>query len=384
MGDAANLLRDAVNRIPVWTGEGTDVFTPDQWLARVEKARISTAWTDEQTMSFVYVSLRGEALLWWDTLVRSGIPMTYAGFCTAFRESYAPALTARTATVTLHEVKQGTTEKVVAYYSRVISVVNDLEKLLPAVQRAPAAAALDPAIVALAGFAALPAATRADGQTKVNLGITIAINHIGMQLFVAGLKQLYRDKMLEDMPDTLWAAFQAALALERIHGHPKSSFTSVNEISDEKEDKDVELEIDAVQAQLHRLQMKRRNFNVKPNTSTNTNKWSNKGMGKFDMKDVVCRCCKKKGHMQDVCFTRINKGLPCVDSKGVPLKTQPPKTYKGVSQIERFDSKGSATQQIWNALENQPPPQPHPQGAHGFAPPQKEGGYWTPYLPNFP
>ena len=49
----ANLLRDAVTRIPIWTGEGNDLFTPDQWLARVEKARTATNWNDEQTMSFI-------------------------------------------------------------------------------------------------------------------------------------------------------------------------------------------------------------------------------------------------------------------------------------------------------------------------------------------
>ena len=71
MADAQNILHDAITRIPVWTGDGKDTFTPVQWLARVEKARTTAAWTDAQTMSFVYVSLRGEALLWFDVLNRN-------------------------------------------------------------------------------------------------------------------------------------------------------------------------------------------------------------------------------------------------------------------------------------------------------------------------
>ncbi len=34
----ANLLRDAVTRIPIYTGDGNDTFKPDQWLKRITKA----------------------------------------------------------------------------------------------------------------------------------------------------------------------------------------------------------------------------------------------------------------------------------------------------------------------------------------------------------
>ena len=78
MAENIALLRDAVTRIPVWTGDSNDIFT--QWLQRIEKARVSANWDDAQTMSFAYVSLRGEALSWYEVLERSGITMTYAGF----------------------------------------------------------------------------------------------------------------------------------------------------------------------------------------------------------------------------------------------------------------------------------------------------------------
>ena len=56
-----NLLRESVTRIPLYTGDGNDSFTPAQWLARVEKARLTAAWDDANTMAFIYVSLRGKA-----------------------------------------------------------------------------------------------------------------------------------------------------------------------------------------------------------------------------------------------------------------------------------------------------------------------------------
>ena len=44
MAENNNLLRDAVTRIPIWNGDGKDVFTPEQWLARIEKARVAATW----------------------------------------------------------------------------------------------------------------------------------------------------------------------------------------------------------------------------------------------------------------------------------------------------------------------------------------------------
>jgi hypothetical protein len=129
-----------VTRIPIYTGDGNDTFKPDQWLKRITKARVTAGWNDVNTMSFVYVSLRGKALKWYECLNRCGVQLDYAGFSEAFLYSFAPACTARTATETLHEVKQQPTEDVVGFYARVISIVDELELLLPAAARAPAAA----------------------------------------------------------------------------------------------------------------------------------------------------------------------------------------------------------------------------------------------------
>ena len=95
-----------------------------------------------------------------------------------------------------------------AFYSRVIKSVNDLENLLPAAQRVPAAAAYPAEVVGLAGYAALAADVKTNGiAALINTGITTAMNHIGLQLFVAGLRSSIRDELMKNMPDSLWAAF---------------------------------------------------------------------------------------------------------------------------------------------------------------------------------
>ena len=371
MAENQNLLRDAVTRIPIWTGDNKDVFTPEQWLARIEKARVAAAWNEADTLSFIYCSLRGEALLWYDVLKRSGIADTYDAFRTAFLTSYAPALTARTATVCLHDIKQTAQETIVAFYSRVIKAVNDLENLLPAAQRVPAGAAYPAEVVALAGYAGLAADVRNNGiAALINSGITTAMNHIGLQLFVAGLRSSIRDELMKNMPDSLWAAFQSAMAMEKITSTPKASaFAAVNQVSAEQPESEgeIELEIDAVRAQLKRLEYRKNSG--RPNTSGRTGGGTG-NTGKYDPKSVVCRCCNKKGHMQEVCYTRIKKNLPCVDAQGKPWRTQPAKPAQG--RVNEVSEQQTGT-----------PMAPISQPPLNFAPPSSSGGYWTPYPPNF-
>ena len=76
MAENQNLLSNAVTRIPNWTGDGKDFFTPEQWVARIEKVCVAIKWGDADLMSFIYCSLQGEALLWYNVCKQSGIQDT--------------------------------------------------------------------------------------------------------------------------------------------------------------------------------------------------------------------------------------------------------------------------------------------------------------------
>jgi hypothetical protein len=196
------------------------------------------------------------------------------------------------------------------------------------------------------------------------------MNHIGLQLFVAGLRSSIRDELMKNMPDSLWAAFQSAMAMEKITSTPKASaFAAVNQVSAEQPESEgeIELEIDAVRAQLKRLEYRKNSG--RPNTSGRTGGGTG-NTGKYDPKSVVCRCCNKKGHMQEVCYTRIKKNLPCVDAQGKPWRTQPAKPAQG--RVNEVSEQQTGT-----------PMAPISQPPLNFAPPSSSGGYWTPYPPNF-
>ena len=367
MADAANLLRDAVTKIPIWTGDKNDAFTPEQWLLRVEKAALAAGWNDVQTMSFVYVSMRGEALVWYDCLKRSGIADTYVGFKQAFLTSYEPALTARTACVTMADIKQGVVEKTVNYYARVIKIIDQINTLLPQAARRPADQVMPGVITALQGYDALAQNVRDTTVTGfIDYGLKAMADHVGIQLFVAGLRPKLRDELMKQMPNTLWAAFSRAMELEKISGPPTIGAAAVNAI-DEDEDSRMTEEINAIQARLTTM-LNRRNF-ARGNRPNQSGAGKNAPRGSGNKNDLICRCCNKRGHAQDVCYTRIKKGLPCVDVNGVPLKNQPPppppkKTGK-VNEVAE-EEKGEKEKE---------PPQP------GQFPVPPWGGPYAPFFP---
>ena len=50
VNEGQNLIRDAVTKIPIYTGDGNDAFTPAQWIARIQKAANTAGWNDENTV----------------------------------------------------------------------------------------------------------------------------------------------------------------------------------------------------------------------------------------------------------------------------------------------------------------------------------------------
>ena len=79
----------------------------------------------------------------------------------------------------MHDIKQGATELVVAFHSRIIKVLNDLEAIIPAASRTPDEMVYLPAILAVNQFAALGDDVKnTQLESMVNLGVTVAMNHI--------------------------------------------------------------------------------------------------------------------------------------------------------------------------------------------------------------
>ena len=134
-------------RLPLWSGSKDSIFSAEQWIERIDKARAPTAgnWTVPTTMSYVYNALRGDAIVWFDALTTLGYDSAdWTDFKAAFIRTYGTTKTARTAALNLSDIKQGATESAARYISRVIKIISDVRDLAPAVLATPAQPALTP------------------------------------------------------------------------------------------------------------------------------------------------------------------------------------------------------------------------------------------------
>ena len=155
----------------------------------------------------------------------------------------------------MFDIRQESGELIVDYHTKVCKALNDLEDLLPAAARAINVADVDPVLAADVNFQGLPDANvRTTLLNAQNGGVTAALNHVGLQIFVANMKSAYRIDLVKNMPVTLAEAYQRALDLERALAEPKktANFVSVQAVAAPEETQDdLEIELAAIQTKLH-------------------------------------------------------------------------------------------------------------------------------------
>ena len=366
-----------------------DQFTAEQWVERIRRAKDSVRWNDAQTMSAVYNALRSKALAWFESLCRSNIDQdVWADFLKAFLEAYSTTKTSRTTTLNLADLRQGSNECVVDFYPRVIRVIDDIEAMTPAQFEAPANP-FPPEFLAVAAFVAVPAGVKRDCVNNlIKAGATHAFNFIGLHLFIAGLKPYLHEEIMKAPPADLYAAFQAASSLEKIHTEPrKSSAASQNvyKVTEDHQDKneedggdaDVDAECAALSARIKTLRNKQRkpggkkassNKPSKPNSAAATN---NSDYNK-------CRYCKIEGHLQKNCYSRIKANAPMVDKQGRPFQSNVAQIGGQPQQsLGQMGHQQQQQQQQQYSQVNQFPPPPFNPFAHAGSTEQVERVMWA-------
>ena len=62
MADHAESLRQAdLAKLPLFSGDKPDIFTCEQWISRVQRAKDLSGWTNARTMTYVINALRESA-----------------------------------------------------------------------------------------------------------------------------------------------------------------------------------------------------------------------------------------------------------------------------------------------------------------------------------
>ena len=313
---AALLQHDRVRRscdLPIYYGEtDKDTISARDMIERLETtARIAEWATDKRKCEEFYLRLRGEALTWWKTLQAHKVDReNWNAVKTAFLKYFEPKYTASTACSNLQDLHQRSGELVHRYYLRLFNAMEKFRETQPAleaVHHAPAAG------VALAQ-ADLVAAKK-EGADEQDM-------FMRLQLFVAGLDDPIRTKVMEAGKVTLGETVDYAIELERIQQKEDKKVHLVQEarrIPPPVEDLDDE-EREAINA----IRMRKGKPPFQRFSPTSTPNRGNSGNA------FKCWYCRKPGHQQKECRSRIRDGAPMVNRDG--------KSFRRINNVEANDS----------------------------------------------
>ena len=296
-------------KFPLWYGSrDRDTYTAEQWIERINSTRTDGNWNDQRTMTHVLASLRGKALIWWESLRRCGIDRSnWEAFRRAFITTYSEARTARSIQLSISDLSQRSNEAVNDYHPRLVSILDDVEHFWPAQFNQPAAVNVPATIAALPGWDAVPAADKMlYHQQYLRDGAQQGLNSMGLLLFKAGLQPRLRDELMKSAPGQLWEAFEEAQTLERVWNLNSKKQTVASLEEDQAAHDIASMNGEELLAHLDAL---KRSFSKKPQGKPN----GAQGGRNPKWKDMECHYCHKKGHPQKECFKRKRENGAMVD-----------------------------------------------------------------------
>jgi len=286
--------------IPLFYAQpGRDTIAARLLIVRINDAGAIANWNNDRKLLEFKMCLRDKAVGWFEDLIENRINVDDWDTVKAeFLESFELKYSTKTACANFTDLNQKSDETINDYTYRVQQAYKRVTDKKPA----------DMATVRTS-----IAAGATEAQIKAE-GIADAFLFIKHQLFLAGLRDGLRDKVLEMEKPTYVDSVKAARNLETILNDQKR----LNKLAAIKHElgQDVAKEIvwDAYDNEARdqiaalRFQQRRPNGN---NPRSNT---------VLRNPDTACRYCKKKGHLQKDCFARKRNKAPMVDANGKPYQ----------------------------------------------------------------
>ena len=349
MADHAEDLRQAdLAKLPLFSGDKSDIFTCEQWISRVQRAKDSSGWNNARTMTYVLNALRGSAFAYTRSInLAAGVNIDdWDSFKTALLDSFSAVRTSRTTTVNISSLVQGQTERVINYYIRVADSINDMAALKKLHQQLVPANPFGPILGALPEVVATDVAVRAQVCLDlVNFGVQDCYDNIALHLFVSGLRPNIRDEVMRQSPVTLTEAKAFASDAEKRATIPQSKTSGAtslpvmpvddNDTADtaeteaelvaalEEAEKSQDCKIAVLKAKINRF--RRNNQSSGPSNSGPSTSAPRPPKKAPDpaAKNIDCRYCGRKGHFQLDCRDRKRAGAPMVGSNGVLYSQRP-------------------------------------------------------------
>jgi len=210
MADHTEELQQAdLAKLPLFSGDKTDIFTCQQWISRVQRAKDSSGWTNARAMTYVSNALRGSAFAYTRSInLASDVDIdSWNSFKAALLDSFSSVRTSRTTTVKISTLIQGQTKRVINYYIRVADSINDMASLKKLNQQRIPQNPFGPILGALPEVATLRIDVRAQfALDLINFGVQDCYDNIALHLFVSGLRPHICNKVMRQSPTALTKA----------------------------------------------------------------------------------------------------------------------------------------------------------------------------------
>jgi hypothetical protein len=229
----ALITHDRVRRttdIPLFYGrKGKDTIEPQQYIERLERAATVAQWPDDKRRCDEFVlSLRDNALSWYNTLnnIIGFNKEVWNELKKKFHEAYAPKYSAKALCICFQDLKQKNDETVQDFYNRVLNIFPNAYQSKPA-HTTTYMGTLHGAI------------TQAQADEIMGQGVTRMQLLMLNTMFLGGLREEIRNRVLKDGPTEPDASMKAAREIESIlNGKKKEKGVYITSIEEEEEPED--------------------------------------------------------------------------------------------------------------------------------------------------
>jgi len=302
----ALIAHDRVRRttdIPLFYGrKGKDTISPQQLVERLDKASRVAQWNllanpGQRMCDEFFLSLRDNALSWYNTLdnIIGFNKEDWDELKKKFLEAYAPKYSAKALCICFQDLRQKSDESVQDFYNRVSDTFRNAYQTKP------------DHTVTFVGT--LPgAATQAECNVVLKQGVERMQLLMLNTVFLGGLREEIRNRVLEDGPTNPDDSVKAARDIESIINDKRKEkgfhVTSIEGPPEDEEAEDVGEVDEQEAAQLREVNaiLKKKGrpqyrFRVRPQRGQQRGSYGTGANGSFNGTGaIVCFFCNKPGH----------------------------------------------------------------------------------------
>ena len=348
---AALTQHDRVRRstdIPMFYGdERRDTVSPHQLIKRIEGASEIAHWddaNDEQRANGprkceeLYMCLRQSALSWFNSLADLGVnEKRWPELKAEFLDAYAPRFSARTLCTSFQDLKQKNDEKVQQFFHRVADAFSDAYRSKPL------------EVITFTGTAEQRgAATLAQAHEIVKMGVQKMQLLMMSTIFLGGLKDEIRVRVLESGPENVKTALKLAREVEVILGDAAKRPKGVTVAALQELGVDEEESLTVIKA-LNAIKTNKRGTG-NPGYRGNTPRSNVPGTQEYPSGGftLICYYCSNAGHMAKDCRKKARDlSNNSTNNGGNNYRNTRPPTVKSIHEAsEQGGSEGGPDSEI--------------------------------------